>query len=207
MKKQTKGMYALLIIVAAAVIGNTIYTSCSADEDYDGYSSKDELFTLADGEMNLRSDVGGGTIQESFYGTPIDAGGDTITDVAFYGDIYPEIYTYWTMGFTGNWNPTGPQSYLSAQWSGECGNNQLDSISLENNTYYFWRGHISDVDEMTCTWETISRIRYHCHYTVAWEKYDEFNHYIGNYLDGKYITFRRTPAFHENDTIRPISNE
>jgi hypothetical protein len=45
-----KGMYALLIAVAAC-IGITIYASCSADEDYDGYASKDELFTLADGEM------------------------------------------------------------------------------------------------------------------------------------------------------------
>ena len=50
-----KGMYALLIAVAA-MIGITIYGSCSADEDYDGYSSKDELFTLADGEMSLRSE-------------------------------------------------------------------------------------------------------------------------------------------------------
>ena len=45
-----KGMYALLVAVAAC-IGITIYASCSADEDYDGYASKDELFTLADGEM------------------------------------------------------------------------------------------------------------------------------------------------------------
>jgi len=203
MEKQTKGMYALLIIVAAAVIGNTIYTSCSADEDYDGYSSGSELFTLADGEMNLRSDVGGGTIHESFYGTPIDAGGDTITNVAFYGDIYPKIYTYWTMGFTGNWNPTGPQSYLSAQWSGECDNNNLDSISYENGSYYLWDGHISDVDEMTCTWETISRVKYHCHYTIVWTKRSEFGAVVEIRSVGKYITFRRYPSFHENDTIRP----
>ena len=52
---KTNGMYALLIAVAA-MIGITIYGSCSADEDYDGYSSKDELFTLADGEMNLRTE-------------------------------------------------------------------------------------------------------------------------------------------------------
>lgn len=45
-----KGMYALLIAVAAC-IGITINGSCSADEDYDGYSSKDELLTLADGMM------------------------------------------------------------------------------------------------------------------------------------------------------------
>lgn len=52
-------MYALLVVVAA-VIGITIYASCSADDDYDNYSSGNELFTLADGEMSLRSDVGGG---------------------------------------------------------------------------------------------------------------------------------------------------
>ena len=52
---KTNGMYALLIAVAA-MIGVTFYGSCSADEDYDGYSSKDELFTLADGEMNLRTE-------------------------------------------------------------------------------------------------------------------------------------------------------
>lgn len=203
MKKQENGMYALLIAVAA-MIGVTIYGSCSADEDYDGCSSKNELFTLADGEMER-----GGEGQEYhwyFYGTPIDAGGDTITNVAFYGNIHPEIYTYWTMGFTGNWNPTGPQSCLSVQWSGLCINNDLDSMSLEGNHYYIWKGHISDVDEMTCTWETISRIRYHCHYTVSWEKYDEHNNFIGIFLDGRYITFRRTPSFHENDTIRPNSN-
>lgn len=55
---KAKGMYALLVVVAA-VIGITIYASCSADDDYDNYSSGNELFTLADGEMSLRSDVGG----------------------------------------------------------------------------------------------------------------------------------------------------
>lgn len=47
---KTNGMYALLVAVVA-LIGITIYGSCSADEDYDGYSSKDELFTLADSIM------------------------------------------------------------------------------------------------------------------------------------------------------------
>lgn len=47
-----KGMYALLIAVAA-VIGITIYGSCSADEDYDGYYYPDnELSTRADGIMD-----------------------------------------------------------------------------------------------------------------------------------------------------------
>lgn len=59
---KTNGMYALLIAVAT-MIGITIYGSCSADEDYDGFSSRDELFTLADGEMNLRSEGNGSTYQ------------------------------------------------------------------------------------------------------------------------------------------------
>ena len=42
-------MYALLIAVAA-VIGITIYGSCSADDDYDNYSTGNELLTLADKE-------------------------------------------------------------------------------------------------------------------------------------------------------------
>ena len=207
MKQKKFNSMSVLLIAVATNIGITIYASCSADDDYDNYSTGNELLTLADGEMNLRSDVGGGTIQESFYGTPIDAGGDTITDVAFYGDIYPKIYTYWTMGFTGNWNPTGPQSYLSVQWGGDCENNQIDSLTYEDGHYYLWYGHITDVDEMVCTWETISRIKYHCHYTIAWYKYEYDNTYVGTYLDGRYITFRREPSFHVNDTIRPISNE
>jgi len=36
-----ESMYALLVAVAV-MIGITIYGSCSADEDYDCYSSKDE---------------------------------------------------------------------------------------------------------------------------------------------------------------------
>ena len=42
---KTKSIYALLIAVAA-MIGVTIYGSCSADEDYGDYSSRDELFTI-----------------------------------------------------------------------------------------------------------------------------------------------------------------
>jgi hypothetical protein len=50
--KQIKqnGMYALLIAVAA-VIGITIYASCSADEDFDYSSDNNELFTRAEREM------------------------------------------------------------------------------------------------------------------------------------------------------------
>ena len=43
-------MYALLVIVDTC-FGFIIYSSCSADEDYDCYSSKDELFTLANRGM------------------------------------------------------------------------------------------------------------------------------------------------------------
>lgn len=53
--KQIKqnGMYALLVVVTA-MIGITIYASCSADEDYDyGYYSVQELNTRADGMMGM----------------------------------------------------------------------------------------------------------------------------------------------------------
>lgn len=60
MRKLNKqnGMYALLVAVVTC-IGITIYESCSADEDYDNFSTGNELFTLADGEMSLRSDASG----------------------------------------------------------------------------------------------------------------------------------------------------
>ena len=72
-------MYALLIAVAA-MIGVTIYGSCSADEDYGDYSSRDELFTLADGIMGR----GGENIIIEWYG--IDAGEATDYKSAIYGN-------------------------------------------------------------------------------------------------------------------------
>ena len=65
---KTNGMYALLIAVAA-MIGVTIYGSCSADEDYGDYSSRDELFTLADGIMG-RGEVLPINIHDRIYQTP-----------------------------------------------------------------------------------------------------------------------------------------
>ena len=54
-----KGMYALLIAVAA-MIAITIYGSCSAEED-DDYYSDNELSTRAEREMR-RGNEGNGTI-------------------------------------------------------------------------------------------------------------------------------------------------
>ena len=50
-----KGMYALLIAVAA-MIAITIYGSCSAEEDFDYYSGR-ELSTRADGVMGINSEL------------------------------------------------------------------------------------------------------------------------------------------------------
>ena len=112
-----KGMYALLIAVAACV-GITIYASCSADEDYGDYSSRDELFTLADGEMNLRSE-GQGTV--IFQGDSIPAGSCRVCSLALYeitSNPYfvpnprtkytVDIIIRWRNGWTGN--QTGPHS-------------------------------------------------------------------------------------------------
>lgn len=97
MKKQTKGMYALLIAVAT-MIGVTIYVSCSADEDYDGYSSDDELFTLAEKEMTLR--------YEPYY-----SGMYVLANIAHLyleelisSEYVATVTISWTTGWTGN-NP------------------------------------------------------------------------------------------------------
>ena len=56
-----KGMYALLVAVAV-MIGITIYGSCSADEEVDGYSPQDELYTLAD--RTTRSEMEGPEVSQ-----------------------------------------------------------------------------------------------------------------------------------------------
>ncbi|MBR6892794.1 MAG: hypothetical protein IKN15_06110 [Bacteroidaceae bacterium] len=56
-----KGMYALLVAVAV-MIGITIYGSCSADEEFDGYSPQDELYTLAD--RTTRSEMEGPEVSQ-----------------------------------------------------------------------------------------------------------------------------------------------
>ena len=96
---KTNGMYALLIAVAT-MIGITIYGSCSSEEDYDGFSSKDELFTLADGEMNLRSEEQGTVL---FQGDYIDSAGIVYKNCQSFNDQYHVNLTFqWTVGWTGN---------------------------------------------------------------------------------------------------------
>lgn len=110
---KTKGMYALLIAVAA-MIGITIYGSCSADDDYDNFSSGNELFTLADGEMSLRSDVGGGNGTVFFYGFFIDTAGIAQYNHAlFVSGYHANITIQWTRGWTGNLD--NPRCQPSAQ--------------------------------------------------------------------------------------------
>ena len=110
---KAKGMYALLVVVAA-VIGITIYASCSADDDYDNYSSGHELFTLADGEMSLRSDVGGGNGTVFFYGFFIDTAGIAQYNHAlFVSGYHANITIQWTRGWTGNLD--NPRCQPSAQ--------------------------------------------------------------------------------------------
>lgn len=141
--KEFKGMYALLIAVAA-MIGITIYGSCSADEDYGDYSSRDELFTLADGEMNLRSEEQGTAI---FIGDSIPAGNCRVCSLELYkittnpyyipearSEYTADIVIRWGNGWTGN--QTLPHSIPSFNlYRNEP--YQLDSIVGDDvNGYY-----------------------------------------------------------------------
>ena len=112
-----ESMYALLVAVAV-MIGITIYGSCSADEDYGDYSSRDELFTLADGEMNLRSEEQGTAI---FMGDSIPAGSCRVCSLELYkittnpyfipnprAEYTADVVIRWRNGWTGN--QTGPHS-------------------------------------------------------------------------------------------------
>ena len=114
MKKlnKSKGMCVLLIAVAA-VIGITIYGSCSADEDYDNYSSADELFTLADGEM--------GRGEENPHGPWIFEG----------------VYLTQNMSYMENDEIVGDWKarYLNIGWSSGYTGNMYDSISIPYIAY------------------------------------------------------------------------
>ncbi len=99
-------MYALLIAVAA-VIGITIYASCSADEDYDYYSGN-ELTTRAEREMGRGVE---GTITEWY---ELDAGEATNTFNAQFSDIVTfeiESTVQWT--YNNVLNPTNPNVHAS----------------------------------------------------------------------------------------------
>ena len=86
-----KGMYALLIAVVA-LIGITIYGSCSADEDYDYYSGQ-ELSTRAEREMGRGVE---GTITEWY---ELDGGNVMTTFNAQFselGTVEVESYIKWS---------------------------------------------------------------------------------------------------------------
>lgn len=106
---KTNGMYALLVAVAT-MIGITVYGSCSADEDYGDYSSRDELFTLADGEMSLRSEEPGTVYFQGFY---IDSSGIAAYNHAeFVSGYHANITIGWSGGWTGNINNPRCRLYL-----------------------------------------------------------------------------------------------
>lgn len=82
-RSQTKAMYALLIAVVA-MIGITIYASCSADEDYDYYSGN-ELTTRAEREM------GRGAENPVFEWYVIDSGNKTTSQTVYFDTLCLEI--------------------------------------------------------------------------------------------------------------------
>ena len=138
---KTNGMYALLVAVAA-MIGITIYGSCSADEDYGDYSSRDELFTLADGEMNLRSEEQGTVM---FIGDSIPAGQCRVCSLELYKTTNPyyvpearseytaDVVIRWETGWTGNQTWPHSTTYFNLL---ENNPNELDSIVYRDNTYF-----------------------------------------------------------------------
>jgi len=97
MEKKDKKMYALLVVVTA-MIGITIYESCSADEDYDGYSSKNELFTLADEIMGR----GGENGSFPWIGDTIESGHHSDSNIDLYHGFVANIDIEWQTGYTGN---------------------------------------------------------------------------------------------------------
>ena len=147
-----KGMYALLVAVAA-VIGITIYGSCSADDDYDNYSSGNELFTLADGEMSLRSDVGGGNGTVFFYGFFIDTAGIALYDHAlFVSGYHANITIQWTRGWTGNLD--NPRCQPSAQVTSihEAGSECMTTDLCYDDFPYHYEISFSSCDA-SCEWK------------------------------------------------------
>jgi hypothetical protein len=195
-------MYALLMVVAA-MIGITIYSSCSADEDYDGYSSKNELFTLADGIMERGGEDPHLPIY--YYGIPIDAGGDTIDNIEITKHVSPEFYTYWSRGFTGKYNPSGPYSNVYAIHSGDYSSCHIDSVAWENGQCYYFSGQFI-FNDLKCDWKSTTELEYKCYYMIRWTKTSEFHNSVEEYTTPVLSkTFTRKPKFHRNDSIQPLS--
>ena len=152
---KTNGMYALLIAVAA-MIGITIYGSCSADEDYDNYSSGDELFTLADGEMNLRTE-NQGTIW--FHGFYIDSAGIATYDHAlFVSGYHANITIQWSRGWTGNLD--NPKCQISTQVTSihEAGS-EFSTTDLNFDDFpYHYEMSFSTYDS-SCEWKSDDKLQ------------------------------------------------
>lgn len=138
---KTKGMYALLIVVAT-MIGVTIYVSCSADEDYDGYSSDDELFTLAEKEMTLR--------YEPYY-----SGMYVLANIAHLyleelisSEYVATVTLSWTTGWTGN----NPYLINSAVTSTIVPLNDPETINIEGTLHEIY------CNEYSALWKTSKSI-------------------------------------------------
>ena len=172
-----KGMYALLVAVAACV-GITIYASCSADEDYGDYSSRDELFTLADGEMNLRTEPQG-TVW--FYGDSIDSVGfATKLCQPFNGNQYHvNLYFQWSEGWTGNISQYKSQMYvLASSIHYSSTEESATQISYTENTYDY---RIYNIGQ-SATGEWKPDLKYHVDLTVYGNIYKVHNLYNLEYI-------------------------
>ena len=158
---KTNGMYALLVAVAT-MIGITIYGSCSADEDYGDYSSRDELFTLADEEMNLRNE-GNGTVM--FHGFYIDSVGTAIYNhVEFLEGYHANLTIQWSNGWAGNMD--NPQCQISAQVSSvhnadtEC---ETTSIIYDEFSYTYIMYNIQCTP--FCEWKPDDKLHIYLQFT------------------------------------------
>jgi hypothetical protein len=213
-----KGMYALLIAVAA-LIGVTIYGSCSADEDYDGYSSRDELFSLADGEMNLRTEPQG-TVW--FYGDSISAGHCRVCSLTLYSipnthynmsaneDYNVELNIDWTSGWTGNIKGPHSTPYFHL-W--ECEPKYVDSLVYNYSSgKWFNYKHTFTQTDIVGDWSAPGKlsvtIKYWCHISKYYYSTDGIDHPAPNNSNDHYepwrlINFHKTFNYSEllNDTI------
>ena len=181
-RSQTKGMYALLVAVAT-LIGITIYGSCSADEEYDGYSSGDELFTLADKEMNLRTEPQG-TVW--FYGDYIDSAGISYKNCQLFNDnLYHANLTFqWTIGWTGNISEFRSQMYVSVT--------SIHYSSTEENALYviYQDGQYYNAiynPTMTATGEWKPDMKLHVDITIHGNVYRIYDPYILDHPNSPYM--------------------
>lgn len=136
-----KGMYALLIAVAAA-IGITLYGSCSADEDYDNYYSGDELSSLADEQMALR--------YEPYYsGIYVLANiAHLLREELMNSGYIANVTLSWTTGWTGN----NPYLLNSAVTSTVVPLNDPETINIEGTLHEIY------CDEYSALWKTSESI-------------------------------------------------